>query len=326
MSTSEHKKKHNARTHKKTRASRSEKRHNKRRSSSPKSHKISNKRKSSSSSNSPKRYNKRRSSTSHKRSNKQKSHSIKSTKSHKHQSRKNKRGGNISAAELLNKYQSETPKELVSPDTNIPTKSSRSNKDIQTLRNANVNKCQSKFTLPQVKKCSTVVSLPQKRQECRKMADEVVNGINTLTNKYKKDIDDFTKKCGDKQLTDKQMKDCEQKLAELTQEYVAQCSTMSNAIELNFGSKTIKGRIDSVKKILNKGVDLLPGQKDRRQATELKKQFGVLVDQWVTNCKNNSGLEKAQGMEFYNMKCTDFNKSYSKDEIVDSMIKRVKNN
>ncbi len=272
---------------------------------------------------SSKRYNRSKTrKTSYKRKNSRKSKI--STKNKRRRTKRKTTGGNIGAEELMQKYGMQQQQQQIRSPTLPPLYKSPSKSEISNMRSANKAKCQGD-TERQVAKCKSVIALPAERERCKTIANDVVNAVNTLTSTYTNNMANVINECGDKQLTQEQLASCKRKMAEQSQEYVAQCLQLASAIETQFGTVTLEGRAKAVKKFTQGLIDMLPGQKNKRQRQELMQQFETLVDQWIKNCNQNQNLQAAQGMQSYGYNCENVrgNNALNKKSMVDQMMSKV---
>ena len=199
----------------------------------------------------------------------------------------------------------------------------RTSDNIRTLQRNNTEKCQTSTTR-QIEKCDTLIS---GRKECRKDAQDIRQGIKTLTDAYTKDMDEIIKQCGDKHMSESELKKCESKLAQTSQEYVAQCLNFATGIEFKYGSKTLESKKAAAMGYVKKITDILPGQKSKREKAELEKAMKDLINQWIRNCENNPSLEKATGMESYSFSCRDVRGKKTDQEIepfIKELMRKVK--
>jgi hypothetical protein len=195
-----------------------------------------------------------------------------------------------------------------------PFKNSRTSTDIKTLQQNNTEKC-NKTGQTEISKCDSLLAFPSERKECKENSKLVINGITGLTNKYSDDMNNIIHDCGDKTMTQEELQKCEKKLAEISQEYVAQCMNFANVIETNYGKKTFQGRKDTVKSYMQKIVDILPGQKSKREKAELEQGMKTTIKSWIEKCERNQSLTKATGMERYPFECKDIKSKKSDNEL-----------
>jgi hypothetical protein len=194
-----------------------------------------------------------------------------------------------------------------------PFKNSRTSTDIKTLQQNNTEKC-NKTGQTEISKCDSLLAFPSERKECKEDSKLVMDGIQKLTRTYSDDMNNIIHECGDKTMTQEKLQNCERKLAEISQEYVAQCMTFANSIETKYGKKTFQGRKDTVKSYMQKIVDILPGQKSKREKAELEQGMKTMIKSWIEKCERNPSLVKATGMDRYPFECKDI-KSKSDNEL-----------
>lgn len=169
------------------------------------------------------------------------------------------------------------------------------------------------------------------------MAISLKTGVNKLTNDFRNDVQSIIDRCADRDLTEEDLRQCEWKIGESMQTYVAQCLQLTSAIDLNFGknaresnvnfgSRIPENQAEVAKKYIGRLVDMLPGQKAKREKEQLRQALETTVNQWIANCDQNPNLQAARGMEDYGLQCNDFRaQNVNKQMIVDEMISRVDN-
>ena len=148
----------------------------------------------------------------------------------------------------------------------------------------------------------------------------VKEGVTKLTSDYATDMQAIVDLCAKEKLTQKQLTKCRVKLAQTSQEFIAQCETFTGGIGSKYGKKTAAKRAKKVKSHLKSVRRKLSPRARAKEEIQQEKQmtaaYRQMLDNWKSSCVRDVGKNKAMGMQDFDLACDDLRNS-SDDKLDD---------
>lgn len=134
------------------------------------------------------------------------------------------------------------------------------------------------------------------RQQCGETARELARVAQNLTNDYVAAMHGISDMCADRELTPDQLAKCKNQMAQASQEYIAQCASFASSIDLQYGAKTMKGKLEQARKVganfMGQLKSIFPGA----QNAENLRAMEQMIESFVPRCASGERFRLPEGI------------------------------